>query len=33
MGPVVRLSETPPRWARPTVPLGYSKPVWPERAR
>src|SRR5919108_457413 len=23
LGPVVRLSETPPRWARPTVPLGY----------
>ena len=31
MGPVVKLSETPPRWARPAVPLGYHKPVWPER--
>ena len=29
--PVVRLSETPPRWARPSVPLGYNEPVWPER--
>ncbi len=33
LGPAVRLSETPPRWARPAVPLGYSEPVWPERAR
>jgi crotonobetainyl-CoA:carnitine CoA-transferase CaiB-like acyl-CoA transferase len=32
LGPVVRLSETPPRWARPTVPLGYHEPVWPARA-
>ena len=32
LGPVVRLSETPPRWARPSVPLGYNEPVWPERA-
>jgi len=31
LGPVVRLSETPPRWARPTVPLGYHAPVWPAR--
>ncbi|MGQ4809834.1 Formyl-CoA:oxalate CoA-transferase [Candidatus Entotheonellaceae bacterium PAL068K] len=30
--PVVRLSETPPRWARPAVPLGYNEPVWPPRA-
>src|SRR6266852_5801500 len=29
--PVVRLSETPPRWARPAVPLGYHEPVWPAR--
>ena len=29
LAPVVRLSETPPRWARPTVPLGYHQPVWP----
>ena len=32
LGPVVRLSETPPRWARPSVPLGYHDPVWPARA-
>ena len=32
LGPVVRLSETPPRWARPTVPLGYHQPAWPARA-
>jgi crotonobetainyl-CoA:carnitine CoA-transferase CaiB-like acyl-CoA transferase len=32
LGPVVRLSQTPPRWARPTVPLGYHEPVWPKRA-
>jgi crotonobetainyl-CoA:carnitine CoA-transferase CaiB-like acyl-CoA transferase len=31
LGPVVRLSETPPHWARPTVPLGYHEPVWPPR--
>jgi crotonobetainyl-CoA:carnitine CoA-transferase CaiB-like acyl-CoA transferase len=29
--PVVRMSETPPRWARPSVPLGYNQPVWPAR--
>jgi crotonobetainyl-CoA:carnitine CoA-transferase CaiB-like acyl-CoA transferase len=29
LGPVLRLSETPPRWARPTVPLGHHPPVWP----
>jgi crotonobetainyl-CoA:carnitine CoA-transferase CaiB-like acyl-CoA transferase len=29
--PVVQMSETPPRWARPSVPLGYHQPVWPER--
>ena len=33
LGPAVRLSETPPRWARPSVPLGYNEPVWPERAK
>jgi crotonobetainyl-CoA:carnitine CoA-transferase CaiB-like acyl-CoA transferase len=27
--PVVRLSETPPFWARPAVPLGYHQAVWP----
>ena len=31
LGPVVRLSETPPRWAWPSVPLGYHEPVWPAR--
>lgn len=30
--PVVRLSETPPRWTRPPVPLGYHGASWPERA-
>jgi crotonobetainyl-CoA:carnitine CoA-transferase CaiB-like acyl-CoA transferase len=25
------MSETPPRWARPSVPLGYHEPVWPAR--
>jgi crotonobetainyl-CoA:carnitine CoA-transferase CaiB-like acyl-CoA transferase len=27
--PVVQLSETSPYWARPAVPLGYHRPVWP----
>ena len=31
LGPVVRLSETKPHWARPSVPLGYHQPVWPPR--
>jgi hypothetical protein len=31
LGPVVQLSETPARWARPAVPLGYDEPVWPAR--
>jgi hypothetical protein len=30
--PVVQLSETPPYWARPSVPLGYHQPMWPARA-
>jgi crotonobetainyl-CoA:carnitine CoA-transferase CaiB-like acyl-CoA transferase len=30
--PVVRLSETPPHWARPTAPLGYHKPAWPAQS-
>src|SRR5215831_2131104 len=30
--PTVRLSETPARWARPSVPLGYNEPVWPAGA-
>ena len=29
LGPVVQLSETPPYWARPPVPLGYHRPQWP----
>ena len=33
LAPVVRLSETPPGWARPTVPLGYHEPGWPARAQ
>ena len=31
--PVVRLSETPPHWARPSVPLGYHRPVWPSASQ
>jgi len=27
--PAVELSETPPYWARPSVPLGYHPPAWP----
>ncbi len=30
--PVVQLSETPPFWARPSVPLGHNEPVWPPRS-
>jgi crotonobetainyl-CoA:carnitine CoA-transferase CaiB-like acyl-CoA transferase len=30
--PAVQLSETPPHWARPAVPLGYHRPVWPSTA-
>jgi crotonobetainyl-CoA:carnitine CoA-transferase CaiB-like acyl-CoA transferase len=33
LAPVVRLSETAPRWARPSVPLGYHDPVWPPLPR
>jgi crotonobetainyl-CoA:carnitine CoA-transferase CaiB-like acyl-CoA transferase len=29
--PALRLSETPPYWARPPVPLGYHRPEWPSR--
>ena len=29
--PALELSETPPFWARPTVPLGSHQPVWPGR--
>lgn len=31
LAPVVQMSETQPYWARPSVPLGYHDPVWPER--
>ena len=31
LGPVVGLPETPPYWARPSVPLGYNQPEWPAR--
>ena len=31
LAPVVQLSETPPHWARPSVPLGYHEPAWPAR--
>jgi len=27
--PAVQLSETAPYWARPSVPLGYHRPIWP----
>ena len=30
--PTVRLSETPPYRAHPSVPLGYNEPVRPARA-
>lgn len=29
--PVVGLPETQPFWSRPSVPLGYNRPEWPER--
>ena len=31
LAPVVQLSETSARWARPSVPLGYHAPAWPPR--
>ncbi|NKB55976.1 MAG: CoA transferase [Alphaproteobacteria bacterium] len=31
LAPVIQFSETPARWARPSVPLGHSGPVWPAR--
>ena len=31
LGPAVQLSETPPFWVRPSVPLGYHEPAWPAR--
>ena len=32
LAPVVHLSETQPYWARPSVPLGYHPPTWPNRS-
>jgi crotonobetainyl-CoA:carnitine CoA-transferase CaiB-like acyl-CoA transferase len=29
--PAVAMSETPPRWERPAVPLGHHAPAWPGR--
>jgi crotonobetainyl-CoA:carnitine CoA-transferase CaiB-like acyl-CoA transferase len=29
--PVLQLSQTPPYWSRPPVPLGTHAPAWPER--
>lgn len=31
LAPALRMSETPPRWARTMVPLGHNEPVWPAR--
>ncbi len=31
LGPVLKLSETTPYWARTSVPLGYHEPMWPAR--
>jgi crotonobetainyl-CoA:carnitine CoA-transferase CaiB-like acyl-CoA transferase len=31
LAPVLQLSETPPRWTLPTVPMGTHQPVWLER--
>jgi len=31
LGPVVQYSDTPARWARPSIPLGHSAAKWPER--
>jgi len=33
LAPVVRLSETPPHWSRPSVPLGHHQPAWPARGQ
>ena len=33
LGPVLGLSETMPRWSRPSVPLGHHDPTWPERSK
>jgi hypothetical protein len=29
LGPILKLSETPPRWIRPTPKLGGDRPEWP----
>ncbi len=31
LAPVARMSESPPRWARPPVPLGHDAPIWPQK--
>lgn len=31
LAPVIQFAETKARWARPSVPLGHSDPVWPAR--
>lgn len=31
LAPVLKLSETPPRWTLPTAPLGTHQPVWLDR--
>ncbi len=31
LNPVVQLSETPPYWERPPVPMAYNVPAWPTR--
>ena len=33
LSPVIGLSEGAPRWSRPSVPLGYHDPIWPERSK
>lgn len=31
LGPVLRMSETPPRWDRPAVPLGHDPAAWSDQ--
>ncbi|MEQ8695447.1 MAG: CoA transferase, partial [Bauldia litoralis] len=31
LGPILKMSETPPRWARPTPVLGGDRPEWPAK--
>jgi hypothetical protein len=33
LAPVAEMSATPPRWDRPTAPIGTHPPEWPDRAR